>query len=134
MAKSPLFIPRVQLRNYKSISACDVILHPLTFLVGANGSGKSNFVDALRFVTDSLRASVDHALRERGGINEVRRRSAGHPRHFEIRIDFIIDGRTGHFSFRVGAKPNSGFEIQHEECRLGAEFYTVRSGEEARIT
>ncbi|MDD9989650.1 MAG: AAA family ATPase [Spirochaetaceae bacterium] len=49
----------------------------LAFLVGPNGSGKGNFLDALRFIADSLRFSIDHALRDRGGINDVRRRSGG---------------------------------------------------------
>ena len=46
----PPFVRRVVLRDYKSIRQCDVMLGPLTLLVGLNGSGKSNFLDALRFV------------------------------------------------------------------------------------
>src|SRR5713101_3554241 len=80
--KDSTFLTRVVLRNYKSIAACDVQLCPLVFLVGPNGAGKSNFLDALRFVADALRTSLDHALRDRGGIKEVRRRSGGHPTHF----------------------------------------------------
>ena len=83
----PTFLRRVVLKNYKSIAACDIVLGPLTFLVGPNGSGKSNFLDALRLVADSLRTSLDHALRERGGIKEVRRRSGGHPTHFGMRLE-----------------------------------------------
>jgi predicted ATPase len=128
MTKKALFIHRVQIKNYKSISACDVKLSELTFLLGANGSGKSNFVDAIRFVADSLRASIDHALRDRGGIKEVRRRSGGHPTHFEIRLDFELQERTGHFAFRVGAKTPGGFEVQHEECLLGSHYYKVVNG------
>ena len=79
--KDSTFITRVILKNYKSIAACDVHLGPLTFLVGRNGSGKSNFLDALRFVADALNTSLDHAIRDRGGINDVRRRSRGHPNH-----------------------------------------------------
>ena len=136
MSTNSVVIRRVVLRNYKSIAACDVALTPLTFLVGANGSGKSNFLDSLRFVADSLRTSLDHALRERGTIKEVRRRSGGHPNHFAARIDFVLpDGGAGHFSFRVGAKPSGGYEVQNEECRVMPDepgepeaFYHVRSG------
>ena len=60
------FITRVRLRNYKSIATCDVRLYPLMFLIGPNGAGKSNFLDALHFVADALRISLDHALRDRG--------------------------------------------------------------------
>ena len=86
------FITRVILRNYKSIGSCSVDLSPLTYLVGPNGAGKSNFMDALHFVRDALANSLDSALNERGGINEVRRRSGGHPTHFALRIDFVLPG------------------------------------------
>ena len=41
----------------------------LTILVGANGAGKSNFLDALAFVSDSLTDSVELAFRSRGGLS-----------------------------------------------------------------
>ncbi|WP_405095089.1 hypothetical protein [Micromonospora sp. NBC_01412] len=33
----------MRIRNYKSIRECDVPVGSLTLLVGANGTGKSNF-------------------------------------------------------------------------------------------
>ncbi len=101
----PRTITRVALRNYKSTSACDVELTPLTFLVGPNGSGKSNFVDALRFTAQALRFTPDHTLHERGGINEVRRRSRGHPNHFGIRLGFRLPDAAGWYAFEIGARP-----------------------------
>ena len=62
-----VFIRRVVLRNYKSIGNCDVHLRALTYLVGQNGAGKSNFLDALHFVRDALAGSLDNAINERGG-------------------------------------------------------------------
>lgn len=111
------FIQRVILRNYRSIGFCDVRLGPLTYLVGANGSGKSNFLDALHLVRDALHGSLDHALNERGGLSEVRRRSSGHPTHFAIRVEFRLpDGRAGAYAFNVGALKSRGYEVQHETC------------------
>jgi predicted ATPase len=117
MPNSAIFLKRVVLSNYKSIKACSVPLGPLTFLVGQNG--KSNFLDALRLVSESLNTSLEHALRERGGINEVRRRSAGHPTHFGIRLEWQLPDHTqGVYAFRVGARPKGGFEVQQETCRV----------------
>lgn len=125
-------ITRIVLRNYKSVSACDVRPAQLSFLVGANGSGKSNFLDSLRFVSDSLRYSLDHALRDRGGINEVRRRSSGHPTHFGIRLEFELENAAGHYAFNVGAKKRGEYEIQREECLVrrseSSHFFCVESG------
>ncbi|MBM7117190.1 AAA family ATPase [Archangium primigenium] len=123
------FLKRVQLRNYRSIAACHLELGPLTFLVGPNGSGKSNFLDALRLVTDALRTSLDHALRDRGGVNEVRQRSSGHPKNFAVRLDFQLpQGDFGHFAFEVGARPHGDYVVLREECAVGAANYLVREG------
>lgn len=127
--RQKIFITRVVLKNYRSIEACDVRLGPLTFLVGPNGSGKSNFIDALRLTSDSLNSSLDHALRDRGGINEVRRRSSGHPTHFAVRLEFMLsDGQVGHFAFEVGARPRGEFIVKREECFLPGAKYIVESG------
>lgn len=128
------FIRDVTVRNYKSIAAARVRLGPLMFLVGKNGAGKSNFLDALRFVADGLRTSLDHALRDRGTIKEVRRRSGGHPNHFALRFGFTLpQGHVGHYAFRVGAKTGGAYEVQDEECVIAAPLgathhFRVQSG------
>ena len=111
-----VFVRRVTLRQYKSIEHCDVRLGPLTILVGANGAGKSNFVDALCFVRDALRESLDFAFRNRSGIGEVRRRSGGHPTHIGIRLDVAMGGLNGHYAFEIKALPNAGYEVKREQC------------------
>ena len=136
---SARLITRVVLRNYKSIAACDVAPDALTFLVGPNGAGKSNFLDALCFVADSLAFSMQHAVRDRGGINEVRRRSGGHPTHFAIRIDFDLGESSGNYGFLIGARPGEGFVVEREECLVRepderVRFYSTRRGRVVRST
>jgi len=135
-AAAPAFVRRVRIRNYKSVGKCDVALHPLTLLVGRNGSGKSNFLDALRFVTDGLQTSLDHAIKARGGIDAVRRRSTGHPRNFAIELDITLDDR--HFAtyrFEIAARSRGKFAVKREELRIVAPnggaiaSYTVADGE-----
>ena len=125
----PVFLKRVVLNNYKSIKECSVPLGSLTFLVGQNGAGKSNFLDALRLVAESLNTSLEHALRERGGINEVRRRSSGHPTHFGIRLDWKLpNGTEGMYAFRVGSQKKGGFEVQQEECKIFNKEFKLEEG------
>jgi len=120
-----------------SIARCSVELRALNFLVGQNGSGKSNFLDALRFAADSLNTSVEHALRDRGGIGEVRRRSAGHPTNFGVRLEWTLpSGDHGVYAFRIGAKPQGAFEVQREDCSVyfanpttPTASYEIRSGQ-----
>ena len=127
------YVRGVRIRNYRSIGSCNVRLAPFTLLVGPNGAGKSNFLDALRFVTDALRNPLEHALRDRGGIGEVRRRSKGHPRHFEIWLDInLARGGKAFYGFRVGSLPNGGFRVQEEICRV-AGVDAMDAGVEYRV-
>ncbi|MEZ4360646.1 MAG: AAA family ATPase [Kofleriaceae bacterium] len=129
------FVTRVQLKNYRSIEACDVELGALAFLVGANGSGKSNFLDALRLIRDALNSSLELALRARGGLGEVRRRSVGHPRNLGIRIDFQLEEHgTGHLAFEIAARKDGEYVVARETCRLGPAFYVVKEGEVTSTT
>ena len=126
--KDSTFITRVVLKNYKSIAACDVRLGPLMFLVGRNGSGKSNFLDALRFVADSLNSSLDHAVRARGGINDVCKRSDRSitvPDHFGIRLEFALpNGSVGYYAFQI-QKRLMRYVVQTEECKFHNENLTA---------
>ncbi len=114
-----VFLERVSIRNYKSIDKCVVRLGQITALVGRNGAGKSNFLDAIRFVGDCLQTSMDHAIKSRGGLEQVRRRSTGHPRNFGIRLDIILgDWTKASFAFEVASRPKGGFAIKQETLSI----------------
>ena len=67
----PPFLRRVRIRGYKSVGFCDVLLHPLTILVGRNAAGKSNFLDALAFLADTITFGVGEAVKRRNGWNSI---------------------------------------------------------------
>jgi predicted ATPase len=116
-----VFLKRVSIRNYRSIGTSDVTLAPLTILVGRNGSGKSNFLDGLRLVTDGLQTSLDHAIKSRGGIDAVRRRSTGHPRNFAVRLEMNLgEAGVATYGFEVGSQTEGGFFGKQEELSIVA--------------
>ena len=91
----------------------DTRLGSLRFLVGPNGAGKSSFLDALAFLRDATRDSLDHAIRNRGGIIHVRRRSRGRPTHVGIEVRFALpSGARGQYGFRIAAKSGGGYAVQ----------------------
>lgn len=142
-------VDRLKLRHYRSIAGCNIELGPLTILVGPNGAGKSNVLDSLRLVSQALDENLDNALRERGGISEVRRRSRGHPTHFGISVEFSSADLYGTYAFQVAAVSGGDFRVSREECRVwwplesdqpmdfgghplrvhSEKFYTVREGQ-----
>lgn len=130
-----VLVSRVRLRNYKSIASCDVNLHDICVLVGLNGSGKSNFLDSFSFISDALNATLDTAIRNRGGISSVRRKSGGHPNNFGLSFFLNLPGhRNGFFAFEIAALPKEGFEVRKEVVRISDPdpmqefYYTVERG------
>jgi predicted ATPase len=86
----PPFLRRLRIRGYKSITFCDVRLHPLTILVGRNAAGKSNFLDALAFLRDTMAFGVAEAVKRRGGWSSVASRTANtHLIEIELEAGFI---------------------------------------------
>jgi predicted ATPase len=84
------FISRVRIENYKSIAHCDVALGPFTVLLGLNAAGKSNLLDALRFVRDALTRGLSEAVVARGGLAEVLRRVPEPTESFSIALEAHI--------------------------------------------
>lgn len=129
---SPPFIRRVRLENFKSIASCDVALGRLVALVGRNGSGKSNFLDSLRFVVDGLTTTLEHALRERGGLAAVLRQSTDRPQDFTISLDLdlLAHGRAT-YAFEIATR-GGGFVVMREDLHVrwndGEDSYRVEEG------
>lgn len=112
-------IRRVSLRQYKSIERCDIELAPLTLLVGRNGAGKSNIVDALSFVADSLRNTLEYAVRKRGGIAQVRRKSSSKPTYPVISVELQLPGGgRATYGFRIAAVKDPLFRVDRELCSV----------------
>jgi predicted ATPase len=122
MSPRPL-LQRVVIQNYKSIAFCDVPLGPLNFLVGLNGSGKSNFVDALRFCRDGLRKGFEQAFRDRDSNLELFSHIPW-PRPepcISLRFELLLaDDRTAHYSFSLGPQTSRGFAVRREECTVAS--------------
>jgi predicted ATPase len=111
-------IERVTLRNFKSVQGCTLALGPLTILAGRNGVGKSNIIDSLRFVADALRNTLEFAIRERGGIDHVRRKSlGGRPTHPGIGVELrLANGHRAAYGFVIAAVEGGAFRVDSERC------------------
>lgn len=50
-----MYISRIKLFNWKNFHDCEVVLSERCFIVGANATGKSNFLDVIRFMRDIVK-------------------------------------------------------------------------------
>lgn len=115
---------RAQIHHYKSLSEVAVDLHPeVTVLVGPNAAGKSNFVDALRFLRDAARDGLDHAAVSRGGIARIRQVSNGRPFNIGLSIDAIqrLDGfpdQPCNYLLDIGSLSGGNYRVEREEAHV----------------
>lgn len=65
-------ITSIHIQHYKSLSDVRIDFKEVNVLVGLNATGKSNVIDAIRFIKDAVLYDLDHAISDRGGIEVVR--------------------------------------------------------------
>jgi predicted ATPase len=71
---SQLRVTHLKLRNWRNFKNVDVDIAERCFIFGPNASGKSNFLDALRFLRDLTvdPGGLQFAVQSRGGMRAVR--------------------------------------------------------------
>src|SRR5436305_5839390 len=72
---------KIHLENWRNFTHVDVMLQQRMFLVGPNASGKSNLLDACRFLHDLVRVGggLEKAVADRGGVARLRSLTARSP-------------------------------------------------------
>ena len=74
-----MLISRITLKNWRNFTQAAVALERRQFIVGPNASGKSNFLDAFRFLHDIAKQTgggLQAAVEKRGGMSKIRCLSA----------------------------------------------------------
>ena len=84
-----MVISNLKIRNFKSIASADIDFNPLTMLVGANASGKSNLINVFRFISNIATEGLDNAVALQGGIPYLA--NASLPKGTPIEISFTLN-------------------------------------------
>jgi len=103
-------ITRVNLKNWRNFRSLDAPLRDVTYILGPNASGKSNFLDVFRFLRDVSKPTgggLQAAIIARGGISKLRCLHAR--RDPEVCIDIELSDSPGDVSpdwrYVLGFKP-----------------------------
>lgn len=84
-----MLLTGLKIKNFKSIASADIDFEPLTMLVGANASGKSNLINVFRFISNITTEGIDNAVALQGGIPYLA--NASLPKGTPIEISFTLD-------------------------------------------
>ena len=131
-AQSAKMIKRLRIRNFKSLRDVDVVLDPVTVLIGRSGTGKSNFVYALRFLRDFVTRRQANFVTDWGGWPAVLCATgleAGGK--LSIEVGFDVPGFVGEFtyaiSFLLQAQPTSA-AFDGERLAIGSRVLFQQHG------
>src|SRR5205807_10584326 len=90
-------ITHLRLENWKNFKEVDLPLQRRAFVVGPNASGKSNLLDAIRFLRDLSHAEggYQRAVRPRGGVSRIRCLHARAQPNVALQVTLQIDSDKG---------------------------------------
>lgn len=102
-------INRLALKNWRNFKSADITVNDRLVIVGANASGKSNLLDALRFLRDvaGIGGGLQHAVQTRGGIKHVRCLAARNFNKGKVALEIGLtdtDGVQWHYELHFNAE------------------------------
>ena len=123
-------IKRIEVKNFKSFKELKIDLGKFNVIIGANASGKSNFVHIFKFLRDIATLGLDNAISMQGGVEYLRNMNIGASEPLSIKVvsdqEFrLLRGRTYEVIYEFALRFNkkgSGFKISKDELILKCKF------------
>ncbi len=100
---------RLRLRNWKNFRDVDIEVQDRMFLVGANAAGKSNLLDAFRFLRDlvSPGGGFEEAVARRGGVSAVRCLAARQYPDIGIDVELHESGADRRWRYEIALRQDN---------------------------
>jgi energy-coupling factor transporter ATP-binding protein EcfA2 len=94
-------IKQIHITNFKSLRDVTVELDPVTVLIGKSGTGKTNLVEALRFLRECLKARNTNPVQSFGGWGSVLCATASKPAELSFDLTFDVPRISGDYHYRI---------------------------------
>ena len=134
-------IKRIEVKNFKSFKELKIDLGKFNVVIGANASGKSNFVRIFEFLRDITSSGLDNAISMQGGVEYLRNMNIGASEPLSIKAVSDKEFRWGletkagltgmktykttyEFTLRFN-KRGSGFRIVKDELIQKCKFFRL---------
>ncbi len=121
-------IKRIRITDFKSIRELDLELDPVTVLIGRSGTGKSNVVQAIRFLRNLL-LDYQRAIEYEHGWERIKPVGVQSP-NTSIKITFEVPGESLDYTYEIAfnLNPHWGREpLFIEKLLLGEEMLFWRT-------
>ena len=105
-------IRRIGIQGFRRLNNVDIEMRPMMALIGANGVGKTSFMDALSLLAASARGSLNQHLNDLGGFNSLATRDLSE----EITLMAVMDNpgyESSEYRLRL-ASQGQGYVISEE--------------------
>jgi predicted ATPase len=133
----------LRLLNWKNFARAEIAVQDRVFLVGPNASGKSNFLDAFRFLRDLALSGggFQEAVSRRGGVSAIRCLAARRYPDIEILVELQEgdDGPSWVYELAFNQDPQRRPQVRKERVSGPSGELLVRpndddKGDPARLT
>lgn len=108
-------IKQITLKNFKTFNEQKIDLGSLNVLIGANASGKSNFLQIFKFLRDITHYGLNNAISLQGGIKYFKNTNLASQESFSLKI--VIESKhclTYEFALEFDAQ-ETGFKIARDK-------------------
>jgi len=96
-----MYVSKLAVRNWMNFKDAQANLGQRIFLIGPNASGKSNFLDCLRFLMELSTDGLEPAVTKRGGVSSIRCLSATRYSNIDIDITLASDNGAPMWNYRL---------------------------------
>jgi predicted ATPase len=130
MGNGKMLIKKIKVSNFKSFDELDIELGSFNVLIGANASGKSNFVYLFKFLNDVVKSGLDNAISMQGGVDYIRNINIGASENLsvELYID-SMDRPLKTFRFKKeGDKRSTDIYVNKLEYKFSIKFHKTTKG------
>lgn len=110
-----MYIKSLMVHNFKSIDTVQIDFNPMTMIIGANATGKSNIINVFRFIEDIMTDGIENAIALQGGIQYIANAnlSRGEPIEIQFTIDLKDEGWIRHIQ-----RQKYALEVEEIVCRF----------------